>query len=283
MPDLSKLPVPKYDPLHPYHWEYDNIPIENLALRDELINGELEQHAKILRDSSGNQGTLDNRLNQSTNEDGSLKSSAIDESAHNIAEHSDGSKTVDTSELEYYNETLDYADVVNPVPFVRMLEAERDKLSRIADEATKITFEVETPSNVLIIEEGPIALGASAGIQWDITAPVPPSTAVTLTPVLTIPIDFAHRHYYDLEPITTDYINFKVTSVNTPYIEGSLRVYINGVKITTDNQVYVPGNLITDDWSLQSFIPDHEAGTFELYAAITSDDIIRIDFDIILT
>lgn len=283
MPDLSKLPVPKYDPLHPYHWEYDNIPIENLALRDELINGELEQHAKILRDSSGNQGTLDNRLNQSINEDGSLKSSAVDESAHNIAEHSDGSKTVDTSELEYYNETLDYADVVNPVPFVRMLEAERDKLSRIADEATKITFEVETPSNVLIIEEGPIALGASAGIQWDITAPVPPSTAVTLTPVLTIPIDFAHRHYYDLEPITTDYINFKVTSVNTPYIEGSLRVYINGVKITTDSQVYVPGNLITDDWSLQSFIPDHEAGTFELYTAITSDDIIRIDFDIILT
>lgn len=283
MPDLSKLPVPKYDPLHPYHWEYDNIPIENLALRDELINGELEQHAKILRDSSGNQGTLDNRLNQSINEDGSLKSSAVDESAHNIAEHSDGSKTVDTSELEYYNETLNYTDVVNPVPFVRMLEAERDKLSRIADEATKITFEVETPSNVLIIEEGPIALGASAGIQWDITAPVPPSTAVTLTPVLTIPIDFAHRHYYDLEPITTDYINFKVTSVNTPYIEGSLRVYINGVKITTDNQVYVPGNLITDDWSLQSFIPDHAAGTFELYTAITSDDIIRIDFDIILT
>ena len=282
MPDLSKLPVPKYDPLHPYHWEYDNIPIENLALRDELINGELEQHAKILRDSSGNQGTLDNRLNQFINQDGSLKSSAIDEAAHNIAEHSDGSKTVDVSELDYYNNTLDYPDVVNPVPFVRMLEAERDKLSRIADEATKITFEVETPSNVLVIEEGPIALGTSAGIQWDITAPVPPSTAVTLTPVLTIPIDFAHRHYYDLEPITTDYLNFKVTSVNTPYIEGSLRVYINGIKITTDYQVYVPGNLITDDWSLQSFTPDHAAGTFELYAAITSDDIIRIDFDIAL-
>lgn len=282
MPDLSKLPVPKYDPLHPYHWEYDNIPIDNLALRDELINGELEQHAKIIRDSSGNQGTLDNRLNQSINQDGSLKSSAIDESAHNIAEHSDGSKTVDVPELDYYNNTLNYPDVANPVPFVRMLEAERDKLSRIADEATKITFEVETPSNVLVIEEGPIALGTSAGIQWDITAPVPPSTAITLTPVLTIPIDFAHRHYYDLEPITTDYLNFKVTSVNTPYIEGSLRVYINGIKITTDYQVYVPGNLITDAWSLQSFTPDHTAGTFELYAAITSDDIIRIDFDIAL-
>jgi len=106
---------------------------------------------------------------------------------------------------------------------------------------------------------------------------------VTLKPVLTIPIDFAHRHYYDLEPITTDYISFKVTSVNTPYIEGSLRVYINGIKLTADNQVYVPGDVMTEDWSLNSFTPDHTAGTFELYAAITSDDIIRIDFDIALS
>lgn len=283
MPDLSKLPVPKYDPLHPYHWEYDNIPIDTLALRDELINGELEQHAKILRDSCGNQGTLDNRLNQSINEDGSLKSSAIDEAAHNIAEHSDGEKTVDITELDYYNDTLNYSDVVNPVPFVRMLEAERDKLAHISPLATNITFEVETPSNVVVIEQGPIALGASAGIQWDITAAVPPSTAVTLTPVLTIPIEFAHRHYYDLEPITTDYLSFKVTSVNTPYIDGSLRVYINGVKLTTGYEIYVPGNLITDEWSLQSFTADPEGGTFELYAAITSDDIIRIDFDVALS
>lgn len=283
MPDLSKLPVPKYDPLHPYHWEYDNIPIDVLALRDELINGELENHAEILRDASGNQGTVDNRLNQSLEQDGSLKASAIDEAAHNIAEHSDGSKTVEASELDYYNDTLSYPDVINPVPFVRMLEAERAKLALIASEATNITFEVETPSNTLIIEEGRVYLGASEGIEWDVTAPVPPSNSVTIKPVLTIPIEFAHRHYYDLEPITTDYLNYKVTSVNTPYVEGSLRVYINGVKLTTDTQVYVPGNVMTEDWSLNSFTPDHEAGTFELYAAITVDDIIRIDFDIALS
>lgn len=283
MPDLSKLPVPKYDPLHPYHWEYDNVPIDVLALRDELINGELENHAEILRDASGNQGTVDNRLNQSLEQDGSLKASAIDDAAHNIAEHSDGSKVVDTLELDYYNDTLNYPDVINPVPFVRMLEAERAKLALIASEATNITFEIETPSNTLVVEEGRIYLGASEGIEWDVTAPVPPSTSVTIKPVLTIPIEFAHRHYYDLEPITTDYINYKVTSVNTPYVEGSLRVYINGVKLTSDAQVYVPGNVMTEDWSLNSFTPDHEAGTFELYAAITADDIIRIDFDIALS
>jgi hypothetical protein len=135
----------------------------------------------------------------------------------------------------------------------------------------------------LVIEEGKIYLGASEGIQWDVTAPVPPSTLVTIKPVLTIPLEFAHRHYYDLEPITTDYVNYKVTPVNTPYIEDSLRVYINGIKLTTNTEVYVPGNLMTEEWTLNSFTPDHEAGTFELYAAITGDDIIRIDFDIALT
>jgi len=283
MPDLSKLPVPKYDPLHPYHWEYDNVPIEVLALRDQLINGELENHAEILRDAAGNQGTLDNRLNQSLEQNGSLKASAIDEAAHNIAEHSDGSKTVDVSELDYYNDTLNYPNVINPVPFVRMLEAERAKLALIASEATNIRFEVEALSNTLIIEEGKIYLGASEGIQWDVTAPVPPSNAVTIKPVLTIPIEFAHRHYYDLEPITTDYVNYKVTSVNTPYIEDSLRVYINGVKLTTDAYVYVPGNLMTEEWTLNSFTPDHTAGTFELNTTITPDDIIRIDFNVALT
>lgn len=283
MPDLSKLPVPKYDPLHPYHWEYDNIPIDTLALRDELINGELNGHAQILRDAAGNQGSLDNRLNQSLEQDGSLKASAIDEASHSIAEHTDGTKIVDDDELDYYNITLNYPDVVNPVPFVRMLEAERAKLALIDSEATNVTFIVETPSTTLAIEEGQIQFGTSEGIAWDVTAAVPPSNAVTLTPILNIPIEFAHRHYYDLEPITTDYVNYQVTSVNTPYVEGSLRVYINGIKLTSDAQVYVPGNVMTEDWSLNSFTPDHEAGTFELYAAITSDDVIRIDFDIALS
>jgi hypothetical protein len=283
MPDLSKLPIPKYDPLHPYHWEYDNVPIEVLALRDQLINGELENHAEILRNAAGNQGTIDNRLNQSLEQDGSLKASAIDETLHNISEHSDGSKTVDVSELDYYNNTLNYTNVINPVPFVRMLEAERAKLALISSEATNITFEIETISNTLAIEEGKIYIEGSESIQWDVTAPVPPSNAVTIKPILTIPLEFAHRHYYDLEPITTDYVTYKVTSVNTPYVEGSLRVYINGIKLITDAEIYVPGNTMTEEWTLNSFTPDHEAGTFELNTAITSSDIIRIDFDVSLS
>jgi len=289
MPDLSKLPVPKYDPLHPYHWEYDNVPIEVLALRDQLINGELENHAEILRDASGNQGTISNRLNQSLEEDGSLKDSAIDEAVHNIAEHSDGSKTVSDEDLEYYNDTLGYT-VEQPVSFVRMLEAERSKLTLIASEATNIRFEVETDSDSLIIEEGQIYLGASESIQWDVTAPVPPSNAVTIKPVYNKP---AHSHYYDIEPIIDedddDNLNYKVNSLSTPYKEGSLRVYINGVKLTADAEIHVPkrlddNGLGTDaDWVLNSFTPDHAAGTFELTTAIAENDIIRVDFDVVLT
>lgn len=276
MPQLEKLPVPKYNPLHPYHWEYDNLPLKLLEDRDEIINGEVENHAKILRDAVGTAGTLATRLNKSLNTDGTLKTSAVDQSLHNIAEHSDGSKTVTQSLLDYYVNTLGYATVVNPVPFVRMLQAERDKLRRIADEATNLTVEVETPSNIVLFEEGPIRLMPSDGIQWSIVSPN------KIKANLTISTAFAHRHHYDLEPITTDFKNFKVTSVQTPYIEGSLRVYINGVKLNATESIYVPGNLVTDAWTLNKYTPSHTTGTFVLDTAITADDIIRIDFDVAL-
>jgi hypothetical protein len=130
MPDLNALPVPQYNSAQPYHWEYDNLPLKTLANRDELINGVVDTHSEILRNCAGTVGTLANRLNQSVEEDGNLKTTAVDDTSHNIAKHEDGSKTVSGSELSDYN-NLGYIGVVNPVPFVRMLEAERDKLSLV--------------------------------------------------------------------------------------------------------------------------------------------------------
>lgn len=277
MPDLNKLPVPKYDASYPYHADYDNIPLEVLKVRDEIMNGELDTHGKILREANGNQGTLSNRLNQSIEEDGSLKSEAVDACLHNIAEHTNGSRTVDEDELAYYTDTLDYAAVTNPVSFVRMLEAERDKLALIADEATNLSIQVETPSNIVLFDEGVVHLAPSEGIKWEITAPN------VVKAVLGISVEFAHRHFYDLEPVTEDYINFTVTSVSTPFVEDSLRVYVNGVRLSSETAIYAPGNLVSDDWSLLIFTPDHEDGSFSLNTAITSEDVIRIDFDVALT
>jgi hypothetical protein len=275
MAELDKYPVPLYDPNSPYHWSVDNLPLETLATRDEAINGEVENIAATIRDANGTQGTLANRLNQSINPDGSLKADAVDESLHSIAEHTDDSTTLTTEELETIAD-LGYV-VSNPVPYVRMLEAERAKLSLIADEATNIAIQVETPSNAILFEEGAITFASSASITWEV------NNGNEVKANLGFPIEAAHRHYYGLEPITTDYQNYKVTSVSTPYMEGTLRVFINGFRIAEGTDIYIPGNLVSESWTLNSFTPDHEAGTFELANAITEDDAIWIDFDVALT
>lgn len=275
MADLEKFPVPLYNPLHPYHWEYDNLPLKVLMDRDEAINNQLEYVSGIVRDANGTQGTLSNRLDQSIDADGSLKDAAVDDVDHNVANHRDGSRTLDSDEIESI-ESLGYT-VTNPVPFVRMLEAERDKLALIASEATNMTVHVETPSNVVMFTQGPIVLVSSLTATWEVAA----ENEVKLN--LAFPVEAAHRHYFDLEPVTSDYQNYEVTSVATPFMEDSLRVYINGIRLSASAEIYVPGALVTDTWTLNSYTPDHEAGTFELENAVTEDDIVRIDFDVALT
>lgn len=282
MPDLSQLPVPQYTADQPYHWEYDNLPLKTLADRDLLINVEVDIHAAVLRDTAGTQGTLANRLAQSIDEDGNLISDAIDEAAHNIAEHTDGSKTVSTLELANYV-ALGFPSLINPVGFVRMLASERDKLALIADDATNLTISVETISNIVLFEEGSLELTSSDSIQWEVESPN------KVKAVLSISTEFAHRHYYDLTPVMTptedaipiDYKLFKVTSTATPYIEDSLRVYINGIRLNRNYSVYYPSNPIST-WSLNAFTADAANGLFTLNNPITDLDIIQIDFDEIL-
>jgi len=284
MPDLSQLPVPQYTADQPYHWEYDNLPLKTLADRDLIINGEVDVHAAILRDTAGTQGTLSNRLAQSIDEDGNLIPDAVDQAAHNIAEHTDGSKTVSGPELADYV-ALGFPTLTNPVPFVRMLSSERDKLALIANEATNLAMSFETISNIVLFEEGTIEFLASESVNWEIEAPN------KVKAVLTISTDFAHRHYYDLEPVMIptddliDYKLFKITSTASPsntFIEGSLRVYVNGVRLNRNQSVYYPNSDVLG-WSLNSFTPDVSTGRFTLSNPITDLDIVQIDFDQALT
>jgi hypothetical protein len=277
MPDLNALPVPQYNATQPYHWEYDNLPLKTLSDRDELINGVVDTHSEILRNCSGTVGTLANRLNQSVEQNGNLKTTAVNQTLHNIAEHEDGSKTVSGSELSDYN-TLGYIGVVNPVPFVRMLEAERDKLSLVADEANNIVVNVNTPSLVYTFGDGinTLDLIESDSISWTFEGPN------SVKPEIKFSIAFAHRHYYDLDPITSDYQNYQVNMPSTPYMEDTLRVYINGVRLNSVYNVYVPNSDVTS-WIANRFTPNHLTGTFTLLTAITSSDIISIDFDIAVT
>lgn len=255
-------PVDVYSPLWPYHVDFDNIPILQLINQNLLINNAVENAEDILRSAIGTQGTLSNRLNQSIQADGQLRSDAIDTALHNIGAHADG---------EY-----------DGVDYVRMTAEERAKLSLVADEATSLVIQFETISTIstapVAFDNQIVTLKQSDSVTWRV------ESGNMVYADLTFPVDSAHQHYYDREPahqtpMSPDYQNYKSTSVATEYIDGSLRVYVNGVRLSETTSVYVPGPLPTDAWVLMTFTSDAANGLFSLSTPITSSDVIRIDFD----
>lgn len=245
MPEIELIPLNKYQPLDPYHHEFDNLPVDALATRLSLVNLQVDNDADILRESIGTAGTLSNRLNQSINANGSLKTTAIDDAIHSVAEHTDTNT------------------------YVRMLKTERDKLSLVDAEATNLSVEVETISTT---EEYPdaantISIGPSPTITWRLDGAVLKADTVA-------PLSNHHIHLYDIEPVTTDDLNFTTTTVSTPYTSGSLRVYVNGLRLIVGGPA-IGGFYFTETTPT--------SGTFKLNTALGSSDIIRIDFNQPLT
>lgn len=255
MPRIELIPEVLYQSNDPYHWEIDNLPLKSILRRQNLINLALDNVIGQMRNAIGTQGSVANRLNQSINADGSLKASAVDETQHSIAEHTD---------------TDDY---------VRMTKDQSDKLDNIADEATNLKVRVYTSDTEYVdFDAGVLQIKPSTTVTAEIEAPD------VLKLNLAFPADAAHQHYYGLDPVPDnlsdpDYTNYKVNSISSAFVEGSLRVYINGVRIYEDAEVYVPGALVDDPWTLMSYTSDFEDGTFELSTAISDADVIRIDFD----
>jgi hypothetical protein len=263
MPRIDLITPVTYDSLWPYHSRYDNLPLEYILARQSLINSAVDNSDEILENAKGSAGTLANRLNQSLEEDGDLKDTAIDEALHKIGAHTDG---------EY-----------DGIEYVRMKSDERDKLALIADEATSLTIQFETISTISTIAEfsnDTLVFQDSDTITWAIENPN------LVTANMVFPDSAAHEHYYDLTPVHADqdepdYTNYEVTNSSVAFIEGSLRVYVNGIRISEDEEVYVYN---ADDgpagtWTLTSFTGDAENGTFELNRALDEADIIKIDFD----
>jgi hypothetical protein len=258
VPQIELVPVPLYSSLQPYQVDYDNLPLKALMTRMRLINDAVDIDANILRNAVGSQGSLDNRLNQSINDDGTLKRNAIDEALHGVGAHLDGVWT-------------------DGITYVRMMQSERAKLTLIADEATNMTLEFDTPSTIHTFDVGPIAFIGSDGITWSVT---PPNKVQAN---LTFPISAAHKHYYGIVPQydgTPDFRHYKTGYPN--YITGSLRVTINGTRIFEDADLYTPGPLVSSPWTLNKFTGNPATGQFVLDAAITLQDVIRVDFDVSL-
>jgi hypothetical protein len=264
MPRIELIPEVLHQAMDPYHHEFDNLPLQNILTRQSLLNSAVDINSDILRDSVGTQGTLSNRLTQSIEDNGDLKLIAVDDVMHNIAYHTDG--TILISSI--------------PVSFVRMKEEERDKLTLIDDEATSIKIQVETISTTVLFDDETVRVVDSDTVTWSVTSPN------IIKANLTFPVGAAHTHYYDYTPVhanlvTPDYTNYKVTSVATPFVDGSLRVTINGIRINKTESVYVPGSTgPSSTWTLTEIDTSVPAsGTFALNRAITDDDVIRIDFD----
>ncbi len=266
MPNINKITEVLYDGNQPYHVHYDNLPLKNILTRIDLVNAQVDINSEILRGSCGSVGTLSNRLSVALEEDGKLKSSSIDQSLHNIGAHQDG---------EY-----------DGVEYVRMTQAERDKLELIQPESNKIEIEVEDTitsetTEYLTFINGLIKLKSSDSIGLEFTAPDTISFHSIYSP------ETAHIHNYQIIPAhqmpgTPDYRNYKTTSINTPFKEGTLRVYVNGFRISTSATKIFIGSDPTDLGNWQEVYVEtqnNSTGVFSLNTSITSTDVILIDFD----
>src|SRR5262252_10425004 len=114
MPELDLIPVPLYNALQPYHVNFDNLPLQALITRIGVVNDAVDIVSRDIQNSVGSQPTLWQRLAMSQNDNGSLKASAVDAAMHHIGYHADGPGP-------------------DGISYVRMQQAERDKLALMAD------------------------------------------------------------------------------------------------------------------------------------------------------
>lgn len=274
MPRIELITVPLYNPNDPYHWHFDNLPLQNLMRRQNLINLALDDLITQTRDAIGTQGSFANRLNQSIAPDGSLKKTAVNDTMHDMGNHSDDTWG-DPDEYALWLENR------NP-PFVRMEKAESDKLANIDSNATNFSVQVQRDSegdDVVDFTSGFLKFLPSSSVTWEIESPN------KLKAHLGFPVESAHQHFYNQIPVnfsslSPDLRHFKVNTTSTSFVEGSLRIFVNGFKLIPNHVIYVPGALVNDPWSLLTYTADHDQGTFLLSAALSEEDVISIDYDI---
>jgi hypothetical protein len=264
MPDIDSIPEVLYQPSQPYHYIYDNIPLRNILSRIRLVNYQVDTNTDLLRGASGTVGSLNARLDAALADDGKLKAGAVDDANHSIAHHTDGGD------------------------YVRMTGAERDKLSGVLAGANKLEVELDGVAFPPSGSNGKLIFKNSPSIFFEFIAPD------SVFAHSTFPPDVAHRHHYDVIPAYDNaqrpsFITFKTSSLNTPYMTGSLRVHVNGIRLSTGNAVKVPdlSGSSSSSWSalyvVEQSPQDERQGKFVLSRAISVNDVIRIDFDEIIS
>jgi hypothetical protein len=260
MPQINSIPEVLYQPNQPYHHIYDNLPLKNILTRIGMVNIQVDTNTDVLRGAAGSVGSLNDRLDVSLQENGFLKTSAVDDALHSIESHTDGDN------------------------YVRMTTGERSKLGLVLDGANRCQIEIENIDDSMVtfppnLESGTLKLVKSPSIFFEFTAPDELAIHSNLPP------DIAHRHHYDAlpaydNPSSPSFQHYKTTSLNTPFMDGTLRVYVNGSRLTDEAiKVMNYGSSSTSWVSTYVSAQDPETGTFSLNRALNVADVIRIDFD----
>lgn len=263
MPNINNINVPSYEAIQPYHYIYDNLPIAALILRQDILNDAVDFNTSVLENSIGSRVDLAARLNQSLDSNGDLKTSAVDITLHNIGSHKDG--------------------IYDGVNYVRMKLDERQKLAQIQDGSNFFALQINVPtiSNGIYFGSGTLQLNDSNSLKWRFSAPD------QLTADLQFPLESAHQHFYGVTPsaafLTPDYKTY-TTGLSKPIMKNSLRVFINGVQIFSDFEVFTPAANpnVNHTWKKNKFTLDTDLITFKLLHSLTEYDIIKIDFDVSL-
>lgn len=265
MPAIELVPVPIHTENQPYHHVIDNIPLSSLITRILVVNDQVDINTAILTDACGTAGTLSNRLNQSMDENGNLLATAVDETEHSIEAHTDSDD------------------------YVRMTAAERSKLAAVESGANNLdltfycgaagdtTAEFES-GTVVFKPSGTIAFRYQNGYMyadWTVAA------------------GSQHTHYHNViarpENVgSPDYINYVTGSPIVGYKAGSLRVYLNGIRLNPGALTYVPKGMPgTVTWTAYSYTEGTSTGgvvtdgDFALSAAVDSTVKVYIDFDVV--
>ena len=263
MPNISSIPQVLYEPDQPYHYLYDNLPLRNILTRIGLVNIQVDTNTDMLRGAAGTVGSLNARLEVSLNQNGTIKASAVDSSLHGIGRHTDGKGS-------------------DGVEYVRMKAEERAKLGSVESQANRLVVEVDdqfpTVGASATISSGTLKLKGSSSILLDFQSPN------TVRFHSAFPSETMHRHNYGLTPVLQGSSSsssgslYATTSVSTRYMEGTLRVYVNGVRLFRSN-VPVPNTSGTAFIPTRIVSENNSDGTFLLNRALSGSDVIRIDFD----
>jgi len=278
--------VPLYQPNDPYHHDFDNKPIKALIERDNLILGVVNVLKNVLSSAGGNLGDLSLRLNQSIDSNGNLKPAAIDEAAHNIANHTDGRKQISQQELDYYV-SLGYSVDNNP-KFARYLDEERAKLSLISEEANKLQVSI-TPegSPKHLVDNGEVNFQSSDTISVSIED----DNVIKFNSKF--PVSVAHQHYYQVEPVTTNRVDYSINGISS-FKQGSLRVYVNGHRIEQCSSdcadvdfSYYPsftlnGSAVVVEWKKIYYEEKSSTADFSFSSVLGIKDKVFVDYDVVL-